>query len=123
MAILPQKDEEYLREKGFVYEVQQTPTTIGLILRNWPFPEQYDHTTADVLILIPPAYPLAQIDMFYTYPTIKLRNGGTPVNADQPLNFGDRTWQRWSRHHAWREGKDSIRSFITAMTLEIKKGI
>src|SRR5215470_9831812 len=104
MPLIPERDEQYLKDKQFDYELKQAGTEIHLILHGWPFPEAYTVRSADILIRIPPAYPLGQLDMFYTYPTVMLTSGAYPAQCQQMETYGDRTWQRWSRHHPWRSG-------------------
>jgi len=123
MPLIPETDEQYLKDKQFDYELKQAGPEIHLILRGWPFPEAYTVRSADILVRIPPGYPMAQLDMFHTHPTVMLRSGAWPAACQQMEQHGERTWQRWSRHHAWRSGIDNLKTFITAMALEIKKGI
>jgi hypothetical protein len=125
MSLIPQKDEDYLRERGFNYELKQVGNDICLILKNWPFPEAYNPRTADVLIVIPPSYPSNQLDMFWTIPDVKLAaNGNWPQASGEHGNYDGKAWQRWSRHTSeWRAGVDNLRTFITAMTAEINRGI
>ena len=123
MGLIPEPDKQYLKDKQFTYELTKVASEIHLVLRNWPFPEAYNPRVADVLIRIPPGYPMGQLDMFYTSPTIMKTNGAFPEACQQMENHSDRTWQRWSRHHPWRSGIDNLRTFITAMTVEINKGI
>jgi hypothetical protein len=123
MPLIPEADEQYLKDKQFDYQLTQAGPEIHLILRGWPFPEAYTLRTADVLIRIPAGYPAGRLDMFYTHPTVMRTTGTFPDRCDQMEAHGGRTWQRWSRHHDWRDGIDDLRTFITAMTIEIKKGI
>jgi hypothetical protein len=123
MPLIPEQDEQYLKDKQFHYDLREVGPEIHLILHAWPFPEAYTVRAADVLIRISPGYPLTQLDMFYTSPTVMLTNGAYPAQCQNMENHSDRTWQRWSRHHGWRPGVDNLRTFITAMTVEIKKGI
>src|SRR5258707_10841081 len=117
MPLIPESDEQYLNDKQFDYQLAEAGPEIHLILRGWPFPEAYSVRTADVLIRIPPGYPMGQLDMFYTHPTIMRTNGTFPEACQQMETHGDRTWQRWSRHHAWRSGIDNLRTFIAAMAI------
>lgn len=125
MALIPERDEEYLKGKGFRYDLTQAGAETHLVMHDWPFPSAYNVRTADLLIRIPAGYPMTALDMFYTFPTIMLATGGYPAGSQQMENHNGRTWQRWSRHHAsgWRPGVDDLRTFITAMVVEIQKGI
>jgi hypothetical protein len=124
MALIPKADEEFLQEKQFDYELTQAGAEIHLVLRQYSFPPAYASVKADVLIVIPPAYPMAALDMFWTHPDVKLANGAWPqASENHETKSNGRNWQRWSRHIEWRSGVDTLRSFITAMVAEISKGI
>ena len=81
----------------------------------------YTVDKCDVLVQIPPNYPQAGNDMFWTHPRLQ-RVDGVPIPATHEYGFGDnRSWRgreycRWSRHWdpampgAWRIGKDNILS-------------
>jgi Prokaryotic E2 family E len=125
MPLIPHGDEEYLRERGFDYQLKQVGQEVSLVLQNRPFPQAYNPRSADVLIRIPPGYPLSQLDMFWTSPDIKLAaSGAWPQAADVHETYDGTNWQRWSRHTPeWRAGVDNLRTFITAITAEINRGI
>jgi hypothetical protein len=123
MALIPENDEEYLRQKRFDYEIKQVGPEIHVILKAWKFPEVYIPRSADILIRIMPGYPLTPVDMFWVSPDIKLVSGGDPQATDLHETLGGKIWQRWSRHNQWRAGVDDLRTFIRAMAEEIKGGI
>jgi hypothetical protein len=122
MALIPQSDEQYLTEKGFQFEIKQSDKEVLLVLKNWSLPDNYTPTLVDLLIRIVPGYPLAPLDMFWTFPAVKLAGGGWPLNADVHQQLDGRSWQRWSRHYEWRPGVDNIRTFITGIKNEISLG-
>lgn len=122
MGLIPQADEEYLKEKGFNYEIKQVDSAIHTILKGWKFPAAYEPRTADILVVLLPGYPLSPMDMFWTSPDVKLVGGAWPLNADVPQQMDGQNWQRWSRHYEWRAGVDNLRTFITAITTEINLG-
>ena len=110
MAILPLKDRRYLTERGIQFEEVDGPPK-ALVLQGYELPPQrFDAANADVLILLPAAYPDCAPDMFYAVPWLKLVGSNSyPKAADQPMDFGGKSWQRWSRHNdAWRPGVDGI---------------
>jgi len=124
MPIIPQSDEDYLKGRGFDYEIVPVAGEIHLTIRNWPFPPAYNPRSADLLIRIPATYPVNQLDMFWTIPDVKLQGGGWPQAADVHETHGGKNWQRWSRHtQEWRVGIDNLRTFITSITVEINRGI
>jgi Prokaryotic E2 family E len=125
MSLVPQKDELYLRERGFNFELKQGTNEVYLVIHGWEFPAAYNSRVADVLIIIPPSYPLNKLDMFWTIPDIKLAaTGAWPEAAAEHQTYDGKTWQRWSRHvEEWRPGVDSLRTFIAAITSEINRGV
>lgn len=124
MMELPSKDLAFLQEKGFSYELKQVGQELYLVLKNWQFPPAYTPEQADVLIIISAGYPLNGLDMFWTNPSIRLKNGSWPQAADPHMALSDgKQWQRWSRHINWRSGVDNLQTFIKAITAEINKGI
>jgi Prokaryotic E2 family E len=120
---LPRRDVSFLQSKGFAYELNQFGQELYLVLKGWKF-QAYTPEQADVLIVISAAYPLGQLDMFWTHPFVRLKNGALPQACEyhQILNDG-KEWQRWSRHINWRAGVDNLQTFIKAMTAEISKGV
>jgi hypothetical protein len=124
MPLIPQSDEDYLDDRAFDYELNKVENEVYLVLRQWPFPEAYAPRVADVLIRILPGYPLSPLDMFWTSPDVKLVNGAWPQAADVHENHAGQVWQRWSRHtQEWRAGIDNLRTFITAIKMEINRGL
>lgn len=110
-AVLPPEDCEYLQARGIAFEEVVEGATRAVVLKGWSLPAaRFDAGTADVLILLPPAYPDCAPDMFYLMPWVRLvASRRYPNAADQPHAFAGKTWQRWSRHNnAWRPGIDGI---------------
>lgn len=111
MTFLPPDDLEYLKAKGFEFEQCVDGNNKGIVIRGWSLPEgMYDETRVDLLILIPNGYPDVRPDMFHLMPWVRLVKGNKyPKAADQAVNFGGQSWQRWSRHcDDWRPGIDGI---------------
>jgi hypothetical protein len=125
LELLPEIDREYLAAKGYVFDLIQSGGELHLIIRSFEFPPVYAPATADLLIIVPAGYPNAQLDMFWTYPDIKLVTGSWPAQTEHHETRGDRNWQRWSRHaqHPWRPGLDSLKTFMASVRKEIAKGI
>lgn len=112
---LPDADERYLSSHGVVFETVNDGTHTGVIFRQMPLPAgKFNHTAADVLVLLPPGYPDVAPDMFYCDPWLTLQNVGRyPTCADQAYTFQGRSWQRWSRHNkAWRPGIDGLHTML-----------
>ncbi len=117
--LIPEPDEEYLQEKGYEYELKPQSGAIHLILKNVPFSEAFNPRQADILIIIPAGYPNAKLDMFWTFPHVRLQNGNYPAACNHFQSFHDKNWQRWSRHGLWRGGVDNLRTFISSIKKEI----
>lgn len=120
---LPSIDLDYLREKELEFSCEQVNGKLHLRLHNFELPEHYTFRKVDMLIVIPPGYPNAQLDMFYTSPAVKLQNGSWPLKADVHETFNGVSWQRWSRHLGtnWRVGTDGLKTFLRGIDKEIAK--
>jgi len=120
---IPATDREFLEEKGYDYEIVPWNEQLLLILKDFVFPPAYTPLKSDLLIVLPAGYPNASVDMFRTNPDVKLANGEWPKAAAPHDSWNNKSWQAWSRHIAWRVGKDSMRTFIMAIKTELEKGI
>lgn len=126
VPLLPEIDRDFLDEKEFAYcATKASGGAIHLVIRDFEFPVSYMPTKADLLIILPVGYPNSHPDMFWTFPDVKRANGSWPQNCEHHEIYGDRNWQRWSRHYQgqWRAGTDSIRSYLAAVRREIVKGL
>src|SRR5262245_863150 len=123
--LLPEFDREFLDEKGYYWEVIKEGGELHLIIRGWPIPNHYSPNVADLMIIVPAGYPNSKLDMFWTYPDVKLKNGSWPAQSQHHHAYHGRSWQRWSRHfqQPWRPGIDSIRSYLATVRVELDKGI
>jgi len=95
-----------------------------------PQENQYTVSSCDVLVVIPPNYPQAGNDMFWTYPQLH-RADGRPIPAVLGPGGDSRIWKgrefcRWSRHWdpsgpgAWRAGKDDVMSIYRRIEWALK---
>ena len=112
---LPSKDQTYLSDHGYEFEVVTEGRNTGIILKALPLPEgKFDHETADILILLPSGYPDCPPDMFYVSPKVTLAGTGqVPKACKKEHHFAGRVWQRWSRHNnAWRPGVDGLQTMV-----------
>lgn len=124
--LLPELDREYLDGKEYDYRVEKHGGATHLVFPNHPFPAAYSPRVADLMIILPAGYPNANPDMYWTYPDVKLANGSWPKACEAHQMFGDRNWQRWSRHLnqiPWRPGVDNIRTYLATVRRDIAKGI
>ncbi|MGZ8236270.1 MAG: E2/UBC family protein [Methylobacter sp.] len=90
----------------------------------------YQVDRCNALVIIPPTYPAAGNDMFWTYPRLQRTDGliipGTidPALPDCQRDirvFEEKTYDRWSRHwqvgnQIWRAGRDNITTIVNRLT-------
>lgn len=113
---LPESDRDYLNQKGYTFKEITEKAKNGLIISDWPLPEnKYIQEKSDLLIFLPTGYPDVPIDMFYFYPAILL-SGNVYAHATEVFEtFNAISWQRWSRHSSaehWRSGIDGIHTYL-----------
>jgi len=111
MTALTERDKAYLCERGYEFEENASDGQHGVTIKGRLLPtDHFDAVSADILIVLPPLYPMVPPDMFYLLPWVRLkRNNAFPRAADQPFQFANQKWQRWSRHSQdWRPGMDGI---------------
>ena len=124
MSFLPASDLKYLNGKGIVFDEIEDGGNKGIVLKNRPLPgDRYDSTQADILIILPSGYPDVAPDMFHLLPWVKLLSSNSyPKAADNPVQFGGKKWQRWSRHNKeWRPGIDGIWTMIKRVEDALEK--
>ena len=124
---LPEEDEAYLKEKGFVYELLIEGNTGLLIIKDYPVSAaKYDRDRTDLLIQIPNGYNISKLDMFWVDPPLKLKASGSFPQAAAyfeplPVSSG-RQWQRFSRHlndGQWKAGIDGLSTFMSLIQREL----
>jgi hypothetical protein len=125
--MLPERDDAYLRDLGFDFDVTVDGGVLCTVIHNFVLPEGYEPRVTDLLLRLPAGFPDAAPDMFWCDPPIGvLRTGTYPQAADQMETYLDRTWQRFSRHLApgmWRPGTDDLRSFLTLIGAELARSL
>lgn len=122
---LPARDVKFLNERGFDWQVHPDPNgaacvvVTGLAVE----PGGFSPATTDLMIRVPPQYPLTPLDMWYCSPPIRVAATGqfAPATEVMEQHLG-REWQRFSRHlnGTWRPGVDSLRSFFALIQRELQ---
>jgi len=126
IRLLPDVDIEFLDAKGYRVTERAVANWIHVIVHEFALPAAYVPTVCDLLVRLPPGYPNANPDMFWTRPEVRLANGNWPDRANVRETFEGEMWQRWSRHippNAWRPGTDSLQTFIATIRRELGKGV
>ena len=133
-AVLPPDDVQFLREKYPNHIVRQVGAELHVLLRDFPIPPAYAPRTSDLLLRLPPGYPNAAPDMFWTKPDVKLASGAWPDRSEYhevpgagPGSevYANVHWQRWSRHFqsGWIVGQPGLQSFVRTIQQELKRGV
>ena len=124
-GLLPEEDAAFLREKDYDVDLPEEGGWLLVVFRGFGLPEVYEPRTVDLLVRLPPGYPDANPDMFWTRPDVRLISGSMPQRADHHETYAGASWQRWSRHFArgnWRPGIDSLRTYMAALQRELAQG-
>lgn len=132
--VLPEEDVAFLRDKFPQHIVRRVGGEIHVLLQDFPFPVTYTPTISQLLLRLPPGYPNAAPDMFWTRPDVKLATGVWPTQCEhrEVPGAGDGSevyenilWQRWSRHFqgGWIVGRHGLQFFVATIRQELKKGI
>lgn len=122
---LPERDEEYLRDKQYDWTLRSAPSEQLLVLQGYQLPEgKYQPEIVDLLIRIPAGYPQTHPDMFFIRQAVTLASGSLPLNVAMTTVNGE-NWHQWSRHYQsamWRSGIDGLATYLRAVRTELEKG-
>ncbi|AEE19462.1 multiubiquitin domain-containing protein [Dokdonia sp. 4H-3-7-5] len=117
-GVLTESDISFL--KGFKFEVAllNYQNLNWLRVTNFDIPEGYNVKEAEAIIMIPPHYPKAQLDMIYFNPPLA-RADGKHIGALSNRIIDGKTYQQWSRHRTannkWDPQNDDVESHIDLM--------
>ena len=127
-------DIEFLLQKGWKYDVVSVGGEVHVVFRDFPIPgDTYSIARVDLLVRLPPGYPNAAPDMFWTRQDVRLKaTGGWPEGAahhEVPGSgkgvevYNSIPWQRWSRHFqdGWRPQVDGLRSYMASVIRDLEK--
>jgi hypothetical protein len=122
---LPDRDAAFLTERGFDWELVADPNgSVAVIIHELDVggggfaPER-----TDLMIRIPPQYPMTPLDMWYCDPPVRVAATGQFATATEVMETHvGRTWQRFSRHlpGTWRPAADGLRSFLVLIQRELQ---
>jgi len=127
-VLLAEEDVQHLQDKQYDFSVgRDTAGFVCVIIRGLKLASIYKQRVADLLVRLPPGFPMARPDMFWTEPHIQLATGAFPVCANTfDVNYDGRQWQRWSRHldaSQWRPGRDNLQTFLGIIRRELQEEI
>jgi len=122
---LPARDEVFLSDRGWRWELQPDPAGGGyLVVSNFDVSGGgFSPSNTDLMVRIPPQYPLTALDMWYCNPPIRIAKTGQFAQASEHMeqHIG-KTWQRFSRHlnGSWKPNLDCLRSFFVFIQRELQ---
>jgi hypothetical protein len=104
---------EHLKGDGFALQMHPQPDGwVFLVLEDYPLPEGFNRRQTNLLIKVPPNYPLGALDMFWVNPHVLLANGAAPANTCVE-NYLGQSWLRFSWHpHHWTPSSDNLSSYL-----------
>jgi hypothetical protein len=123
---LPARDAAFLAERGLEFDLLPDAASGGACLVVHKFDVTgggFAPSPIDLMVRIPPQYPLTPLDMWYCDPAIRIASTGQfAVASEATESHAGRNWQRFSRHlnGTWRPGVDSLRSFFTHIQRELQ---
>lgn len=98
-----------------------------LLLPNYSLPAGYTTSTTMIALEIPPAYPSAEIDMFYCLPHLERANGQEIPQTQVRVTIRGQVFQRWSRHRGpgapWRPQTDTVLTHLTLVEAAILREV
>jgi len=117
-------DAEVLRLQGHDVGIVEEGTRFHVVISNFLLPSLYEPQKTDLMFIADYQYPMSALDMFWTEPFVRCRNGSWPQNADQFEQHIGRTWQRWSWHYqGWNPSSHSLATHLDVCFDRLSKGL
>ncbi len=124
---LGEHDSDYLTKRGLTWDTLIHGASRWVILRNFPLPEGYTVSHADIAVQIPATYPMAALDMFYCYPYLQLKSRRTIPQTTARQSIDGKSYQRWSRHRQgetiWNPNTDSLITHIAIIDESLSREV
>lgn len=120
-------DESGLDARGLRWETVIDGGRRWLVIHQYPLPPGLNVSEATVALDIPPAYPSAEIDMFYSLPHLARADGNMIAQTEARMSIRGQIFQRWSRHRGgiapWRPNKDNVLTHLTLVDAAILREV
>jgi len=124
---LLEADESYLDALGLRWETTSAEGSRWLIVRDYPVPDGYTVKSTALALMVPPAYPRAEIDMFFVHPHLHLKSGVQIPATEAMQAIGGIPFQRWSRHRGsikpWNPRSDNVVTHLALVETALLKEI
>ena len=79
-------------------ELEVSTSLDWFIVKHWNLPSGWSERETQVLIQIPPGYPVTPPDNFFTEQDLRLEDGRQPGNSNPNTIIADRSWLSFSYH-------------------------
>ena len=132
MFALLEVDERFLNGLGFRWETVIDGASRGqarrwLLIHDYPPPQGFTTERTLLALEIPPTYPNAQIDMFYTNPPLALATG-RPIDRTQvSARIAGVDFNGWSRHRGpqsqWDPASDNVMTHLALVESAMAKEV
>ena len=132
MFALLEVDERFLNGLGLRWETVIDGASRGqarrwLLIHDYPLPQGFTAERTLLALEIPPTYPNAQIDMFYTNPPLALATG-RPIDRTQvSARIAGVDFNGWSRHRGpqsqWDPASDNVMTHLALVESAMAKEV
>ena len=120
-------DEAYLDCGGYKWETMNDGGRRWLVINHYSVPAGFTLTETLLALEIPPTYPAAQIDMFYTYPPLALVSGRAIDCTHIQATILGVPYNGWSRHRGpgseWNPSSDSVVTHLALVESALGKEV
>ncbi|MBC2601160.1 multiubiquitin domain-containing protein [Puniceicoccus vermicola] len=120
-------DEAYLDENHALWETVLDGRRRWILIPDYQLPEGYTVSSIVLAMDVPPTYPKAQMDMFYTNPPLALTSGRAIAATQVHEQIDGTTFSRWSRHRGpaskWNPNTDSVVTHLALVEGAILKEV
>ncbi len=108
-------DERRLKEFALLEqryeEIERGPNLDWVIIKAFRLPQSWGRDTTQILIILPPGYPITPPDNFYVDPGLRLASGGPMNNYSEGSSHLGQNWGQFSHHvdpSTWKPSADVV---------------
>lgn len=120
-------DDAFLDGLGLRWETVEDAGRRWLLIHHYPVPAGYTVAWTLLALEIPPTYPGAQIDMFYTNPPLALASGRAIECTHISATVHDIAFNGWSRHRGpgspWNPTADNVSTHLALVESALAKEV
>jgi hypothetical protein len=120
-------DEDYLDGLGCKWETVDDGGRRWLLIHQYAVPAGFTVSKTRLALEIPPSYPAAQIDMFYTYPPLALVSGRQIECTQVAAAIFGVAYNGWSRHRGaaslWNPARDNVSTHLALVESAMAKEV